>query len=788
MKKLLLPLLSLLLILSLMIGGSAAASVRAERAPVGESLGETLNRNNINGNSYNRYTDVVRSYLQPVDGGYMRIYGNDDGTLLAEYYDENFTFVSNRYVDTGLPLFGGFYTCGGRYYVLTGEDNPDEDENKEVFRITCFDENWEVCDYDSLYGANTVNPFKAGRASFADYGDHLIIRTCHRIYAIDGVNHQTNMTIVYDMKQNYIKDYCCDIAHIKTAGYLSHSFNQFIAIDDDGTVVCLDHGDAHPRVAALGRFLAKADHFVIRMTDPQTGRTYQTYEHTPIFSYYGELGDNDTAAMIGGLACSSTAYLTVGTIAGQDENYKNNTAFNAYISVTGKNVDDMENAETKIVYLSSFEEGDGRYSSNPQLVKLGSDRFLVMWNEFPVGNGTYLIDDKEEYDSSHLMKYVFIDGEGNLTSAIMTAPAGKGIFVSECEPVVDHGRILWYVGNGESLASIIEMDLSGRITVHENVIPDGVTVYPFNLSKAYVAFRSFDKIPEGTDINEDNIDDYVVVYYQGRPLVRGKDYRLANVAKPITVTSAQGTVSRITLRLAAEGNCSFLPLSYTTNWSATDNILYLNSPTCDYDGVHLNVIARRGIGYHVYRKEANSADDYALVATVADKYLGDCVDGSAEVGKRYSYIVREFTYDRDGSEVLSEPSAARTVKVIYVEPPTEAPTKAPTEPPTEAPTDPPTEAPTEAPSDPPTEAPTDPAVQEPVLLGDADRDQAITILDATCIQRRLAGLNSEDQIDSYAADADLDNDVTILDATTIQRHLAGFSVATPIGERFYPNR
>ena len=67
------------------------------------------------------------------------------------------------------------------------------------------------------------------------------------------------------------------------------------------------------------------------------------------------------------------------------------------------------------------------------------------------------------------------------------------------------------------------------------------------------------------------------------------------------------------------------------------------------------------------------------------------------------------------------------------------------------------------------------------LLGDADNDGDVTILDATCIQRVLGGY----QVDSYdeaAADADCDESISILDATAIQRYLVGYHDGHPIGE------
>ena len=71
-----------------------------------------------------------------------------------------------------------------------------------------------------------------------------------------------------------------------------------------------------------------------------------------------------------------------------------------------------------------------------------------------------------------------------------------------------------------------------------------------------------------------------------------------------------------------------------------------------------------------------------------------------------------------------------------------------------------------------TTEPTELAQELGYLRGDADGDGEINILDATRIQRYLAGITPESDIDKKAADADLDGSVTILDATRIQRFLA----------------
>lgn len=58
------------------------------------------------------------------------------------------------------------------------------------------------------------------------------------------------------------------------------------------------------------------------------------------------------------------------------------------------------------------------------------------------------------------------------------------------------------------------------------------------------------------------------------------------------------------------------------------------------------------------------------------------------------------------------------------------------------------------------------------IRGDADGDGKVTVLDATRIQRYLAKMVGEGELDMTAADADGDGKVTVLDATRIQRVLA----------------
>ena len=79
-------------------------------------------------------------------------------------------------------------------------------------------------------------------------------------------------------------------------------------------------------------------------------------------------------------------------------------------------------------------------------------------------------------------------------------------------------------------------------------------------------------------------------------------------------------------------------------------------------------------------------------------------------------------------------------------------------------------------------ADTDTSAAATLILGDADLDGSVTVLDATRVQRYLADMTTLSDEAKSAADADEDGDVTIMDATAIQRWLADMDDGHPIGE------
>ena len=72
--------------------------------------------------------------------------------------------------------------------------------------------------------------------------------------------------------------------------------------------------------------------------------------------------------------------------------------------------------------------------------------------------------------------------------------------------------------------------------------------------------------------------------------------------------------------------------------------------------------------------------------------------------------------------------------------------------------------------------------EAPVLLGDADLDGKVDLVDATLIQRCDARMVKLSEKAIPAADVDQDGEVSIIDATWIQRYMAQLNAPEGIGK------
>ena len=368
---------------------------------------------NVNAQDYVQWSDTVKSYLTVCDNGnYMRVQsGAIEGKLLVEYYSSDFEPLSTKLIDNELPIFGAFYDSGNNYYVLSGQENPKQNDSLEVFRITKYDKNWNKIKSCGLYGANTTVPFDAGSARMTHSGDHLLVRTCHEMYkSSDGNNHQSNVTIEVDMPSMTITDSYTGVMNVDY-GYVSHSFNQFIKTDGNH-IVALDHGDAHPRSAVLVKY----------NSDFTTGKFFPSYfdkvSNIDVVTYpeYTAGHYNYTGAAIGGFDVSSSSYIVAQSTVDLDYINTSETR-NVYVSAVSKDL-----STNKLNKITSYAEGTASASA-PQLVKINNNSFLLLWAR----------DTK--------VSCVKLNADGTVNGSIHTFEGS----LSDCQPVIKNGRAVWYV-------------------------------------------------------------------------------------------------------------------------------------------------------------------------------------------------------------------------------------------------------------------------------------------------------------------------------------------------------
>ena len=372
---------------------------------------------NINDHWYvnaQRWAAPIASSLSYENSGYVRAecVGSE---LVIEYYNLNFKFRSGKTIPLELPLYGGVYMDEDYNFLVVGQENREENDSKEVFRIIRYTKDWEKVDHASIYGANTTVPFDAGSLRFERSGDILYIRTCHEMYTSeDGYNHQANVMIALKVSTMTVTDQLTRAWNNKY-GYVSHSFNQFLQADGN-TLLAVDHGDAHPRSVCLFRYEKKAG------SDTFYGRTAMV-NVLPIVESTGHY--NDTGASVGGFAFSATDYLIAGSSCDQTQSTDLMYAHrNIFVTATPK--DDFTDEATRVNWITDYAESDGIEVSPPHLLKVNENRFFLTWTE------------------NDVMKYCFLDGRGRMTGDVRTTDYA----LSDCAPILADGCAVWYVTDG----------------------------------------------------------------------------------------------------------------------------------------------------------------------------------------------------------------------------------------------------------------------------------------------------------------------------------------------------
>lgn len=375
----------------------------------------------VGGYSSSAWASTIKSYLYQ-DGEYLVRVEYIDGHIVIEYYTNEYRLVTSKTlnIDEGFNLWGGFY-AGEKYnFIIIGQENSNADDDFEVIRIIKYSKNWDRLGQAGLFGQNTVRPFDGGSFRCDEYNGTLYIRTARKIYPIDGLYHQTNMTIVIQENNMSIKN--------NPAGFdVSHSFNQFILVDANGSIITLDHGDGYPRAAVLKKF----DQTVTRLQETVNVREF-------LLDRPKGMMDNATGASLGGLVESSTGYITVFNDDGLGINsLGDRSAHNVYISHTNKK--NFTESRTDVYQLTNYEV-DGEYSTGtPALVPTSLNGGYVLWETRELKESRYHPD---SYQSVDKITYAAYSADGQISNITTT----KGS-LSDCQPIVYNGKVVWYVTN-----------------------------------------------------------------------------------------------------------------------------------------------------------------------------------------------------------------------------------------------------------------------------------------------------------------------------------------------------
>ena len=411
-----------------------------------------------NNKAGNTYMDVETSYLTTTgDGMIMRFQAapSIDG-YLAEYYTKEYKARKQVLISKELPLFGAFYESADYYFVISGQNNPDQDNALECYRITKYDKEWNRLGSAGLSKCNTTYPFDGGSCRVAEYNGYLLIRTCHEMYrSSDGLIHQANVTIEYDIANNEITDSYTGVMNT-SYGYASHSFNQFVRMDGE-KLVAMDHGDAYPRSLALFVYKDVSDGKFI------SGKSYGNITYRDILSFPGATGNNYTAAYSGGLEVSSSSYLAAASW-GQKNDRENLASYSTCRNVV-IGVVDKSTLSVKESWLTDYAEDDTQISV-PKLVKISDSSFYVLWSQ---GSTVY---------------YQQIDDKGAKVGEMYSM---EGV-LTDCQPVVIDGHLVWYYWNGLE-KHFYRIDLSNPSEPEH--IQRGINVTSVELSTEYTSYYTF---------------------------------------------------------------------------------------------------------------------------------------------------------------------------------------------------------------------------------------------------------------------------------------------------------
>lgn len=369
---------------------------------------------------------MTTSRLVGLEDGYMRVFytGKSVG---VEYYDDNFNVKSKMSIAMELPVWGGFYAGSDAYYLIEGQNNPENVDSTEVIRVIKYDLAWNRKGAASIksdsgdYFAKIGIPFDHGCVEAAESGGMLYIVTGHQGY-IDPQymqGHQGFLMIAVDEEtmSGKIVDYD-----------LWHSFAQYI-VSKDSDLYVLEQSEGS-RFTQLSRYAGES----------------KTKYTIPVFKYGGSRTSAVAVscyASVEGMALSSDHILCIGASIDQSkyDYYASEDSdddiygriYNIYLTITP--ISNFSESATTVKWITNYTNRSSDFLG-VKITKINDNRFLISWEEKS--------DDADSIDSSgsaNVLHYVFIDGNGNKISREFVEPS---MTISDCQPIVKGNQVSYY--------------------------------------------------------------------------------------------------------------------------------------------------------------------------------------------------------------------------------------------------------------------------------------------------------------------------------------------------------
>ena len=401
---------------------------------------------NISANNYSVWSSVSNSYLyENSDGTLTRVENTSENVIVENYSADGSKLLSSKKINKELTIFGGAFAGKDNNYMVFGQKNTGESDDTEVVRVVKYDKNWNRISECKINGANTYIPFEAGSLRMIELEGKLYVYTCHQMYAEESdpdVHHQANMLFTLDEAAMTVADSMYEVSNL-SEGYVSHSFNQFIKTD--GTYIYrVDQSESNTLSMGSGYLSVNGITLTKYHKDNESTKVSRTVPYK--FKYHS---GNYTGVSIGGFELGKNTCLIA-----YNEDCKLKGNRNVFVNVTDK----LFNTN-KTIQLTDYTSTDKTTCYTPQLVKINSNLFAVMW---------------EEYNSSTaktVCKVELIDGNGSIVSSSIES----FLRLSDCQPILCSDKtIKWYVTDGGA-PTMYSIDPYDILAVHKHSYESKIT-------------------------------------------------------------------------------------------------------------------------------------------------------------------------------------------------------------------------------------------------------------------------------------------------------------------------